>query len=128
MRILAAIGAFMALAIPASIAHGTTDFRSPTGNIVCSYFSLYESDSGIAFVGCQTRNSGLTVTVSAVGDRERDYLAPFRGTSYYPVLRYGRSRYFPGIVCTSRFTGMTCVSRMTGQGFFVSRATWSWVG
>ena len=46
------------------------------------------------------------------------------GDPALPMLQYGQSVTFAGIVCVSRDTGIRCTNTGTGHGFRVSRGAY----
>jgi hypothetical protein len=92
-------------------------WRSPTRNIACRYFS------GPELVKCETENDAFAL---AVAPGTRGFRTGYTPIPYrVPVLRYGAvwiAPYGVGIRCFSSFNGMTC--RAGGHGFFINRTSY----
>ena len=101
-----------ALATPAAADAYSGDFRTPTGNIVCSFHTGYH---GVLY--CGVRSAGVSYFLN-----RRGYPSSYRGTrNMYPhrVLRYGNTLRAGSFACRSRFAGPRCTNR-SGHGFFLS--------
>jgi hypothetical protein len=113
-----ALAALLMLVFPAGASAAFKQFRSPTGCIGCAFESggglprearcEWAGSNDVAFVLAQR---GRTKKIR-ISDTVRDPNAP--------VLRYGHSKRFGKLKCTSRRTGMTCRSLRSGHGFTVS--------
>jgi len=107
---------------------GEADFHSPTGNIRCGYVSAGESPQLGALVKCGTLNDALAMALMADGRRVRGDVSDFiDDLNPGRTLRYGYYLVLGPFRCDSTSSGITCTVRRTGRGFFISRATWSWV-
>jgi hypothetical protein len=132
MRLLALTAALFAALT--SAAHGAA-FKTPSGNIVCEASSARvecaiksglrpkpaKRDCGGAGGYTDTRialtRGGRATPIVCAGD-----VGPLAAESRAKVLRYGQSRRFGRLRCTSTQRGLTC--RNASRGFFLSRDRW----
>jgi hypothetical protein len=135
MRLLVLTAALFAALTGA--AHGATPgfFKTPSGNIVC-----YGNNSAIDCViktGLKPRPAKRDCNGMGDYTDSRLYLGrtgkaeptvcagdagPDSSESEAKVLRYGKSRTFGRLKCTSTQKGLTCRNR--SHGFFLSRGSW----
>jgi hypothetical protein len=114
--VAAALGA--ALLMPAGAGAAYRDFRSPSGTIVCAFYSDAETPR---FVRCDWRGAGdhaLRLT-----DRGKGKRIDATDTVMNPeakVLAYGKATQFGTLRRTSRRSGITCRSTRSNHGFTVS--------
>ena len=93
-------------------------FRSPTGKIGCSF---YKDKGKPPEARCDWRGmEDQAVWVALRGKAERIHVTDTVLDPNAKVLRYGKTKRFHGLKCTSRRTGMTCKSTKSGHGFKVS--------
>ncbi|MBE2320348.1 hypothetical protein DVA67_030570 [Solirubrobacter sp. CPCC 204708] len=132
MRLLVLTAALFAALTGA--AHGAY-FKTPSGNIVCDGSSSRveceiksglrpkpaKRDCGGAGAYSDTRvaltRSGRATPIVCAGD-----VGPAASERSAKVLRYGQSRTFGRLRCTSTEKGLTC--RNGSHGFFLSRGSW----
>jgi hypothetical protein len=117
-RLALAAAALLALALPAGASAAFKQFRSPTGKIGCAF----ESGGGLKpIVRCEWAGSNdRAVWVGRHGHAHHLRISDTVRDPHAAVLRYGHSKTFRRLKCTSRRTGMTCKSLLTGHGFTVS--------
>ena len=133
VSVLAAAAAAVAVfAAPASAsATSIVAFKSPSGSIHCIYSTAVGSASRVRCdVDYDTRFRRRPA--GCMGDYGRSFEVTSRGrgratcvtdSTNVPgasVLRYGTSRRFGAITCTSRQTGLRCYNTR-GHGFFLAR-------
>jgi hypothetical protein len=115
-----------------------TEFITPSGNIVCSYYSDYSG------VGCEIRDHTWVVPTSTHGPEGRACDFNFGGLNIYvsqaregrlgcyegastfnrpgvSTLDYGQTISRGAITCDSDVSGVTCTDTATGHFFHVSR-------
>ena len=114
---IAVAAAALALAAFAEAASADSQFRTPSGQIVC----LYSKTGGPGpFLRCDLR----FLNDRAVFLRRHGQARMSHVTDAVPptgrVLRYGHSRKLGPFRCRSRRSGLSCRSR-SGHGFAVSR-------
>jgi hypothetical protein len=107
------------LALPAAAQSVNRQFQTPSGQIMCAYFSFTDVPPQIrcdllflndrAAVITRSGKGRLVKVTDAVGDPTSRRLA------------YGTSTRFGIYTCTSRRSGLTCTNRRTRHGFTVSR-------
>ena len=132
MRLLVLTAALFAALTGA--AHGAS-FKTPSGNIVCDASSSRvecaiksglrpkpaRRDCGGAGSYTDTRialtRSGRATPIVCAGD-----VGPLASEGRAKVLRYGQTRRFGRLRCTSTQKGLTC--RNGRHGFFLSRDRW----
>jgi Family of unknown function (DUF6636) len=108
----------LTLGVPATAAATYRDFRSPSGQLGCAFYSDAETPP---FVRCDWRRSGDRGV--QVGETGRARVRHVTDTVLNPdarVLRYGRRTTFRQLRCRSRRSGITCRSLRSGHGFTVS--------
>jgi hypothetical protein len=112
------LAAVLLLAFPAGASAAFMQFRSPTGRIGCAF----ESGGGLPReVRCEWAGSNdRAVVLAERGKARRIRISDTVRDPHARVLRYGHSRRFGKLKCTSRRTGMTCRSLRSGDGFTVS--------
>ena len=111
----------------------TKTFRTPSKNIACAFYPA--SITGRAVFRCDLlsglkpkpkRHCDVDWTGASMGPRGKAGPTCAGDTVYdprAPILAYGRTWSYGGIVCTSRTTGLTCRNGDT-HGFFLSRDSW----
>ena len=124
--------AALAFAAP-GLALNPKTFRTPSKNIACAYYPA--SITGRAVFRCDllsglkprpTRHCDVDWTGASMGPRGKAGPTCAGDTVYNtraPILAYGRTWSYGGVVCKSRTTGLTCHNR-DAHGFFLSRASW----
>jgi hypothetical protein len=110
-------------------------FRTPSGNIGCTYFSGGAPGQSHASLRCDIRsgfkpqptrpkNCHLDYGDSyELGKTGRTILVCHGDTAIDPharVLAYGKVWHYDGFTCTSKSAGLRCTNR-SGHGFFISR-------
>jgi hypothetical protein len=117
MRRLALVAAVV-LVFPATASAAFKQFRSPTGKIGCAF----ESGGGLKpIVRCEWAGSNdRAVWVGRHGRAHHLRISDTVRDPHAKVLKYGHSKSFRQLKCTSRRSGMTCKSLLTGHGFTVS--------
>jgi hypothetical protein len=123
-----------------SFTHGF--FKTPSGNILCSY-AYGKSSGNVECVvksglrpplpsrgpGCTPRHvvrlnaTGRVQTKGSVCPGEDAPETPHVGSGVARVLAYGKSWSGGGLQCTSAVAGLACRNR-SGHGFFLSRDHW----
>ncbi len=108
-----------ALALPAAAQAVNRQFQTPSGQIMCAYFSFTDVAPQIrcdllflndrAAVIMRSGKGRIVKVTDAVGDPKSRRLA------------YGTSTRFGIYTCTSRRSGLTCRNRASRHGFTVSR-------
>jgi hypothetical protein len=135
MRTVLAVASSVAVlaAPPTAGALVTKTFRTPSKNIACAFYPA--SITGRAVFRCDlrsglkpkpTRHCDVDWTGASMGPRGKAGPTCAGDTVYdrsAPILAYGRTWSYGGIVCTSRMSGLTCGNR-DRHGFFLSRASW----
>ena len=122
------------LAVPGTAeALVTKTFRTPSKNIACAFYPA--SITGRAVFRCDllsglkpkpARHCDVDWTGASMGPRGKAGPTCAGDTVYdrsAPVLAYGRTWSYGGIVCTSRTSGLTCRNG-DKHGFFLSRDSW----
>jgi hypothetical protein len=111
----------------------TKTFRTPSKNIACAFYPA--SITGRAVFRCDLlsglkpepkRHCDVDWTGASMGPSGKAGPTCAGDTVYdrrAPVLGYGRTWSYGGVVCASRATGLTCRNRER-HGFFLSRASW----
>jgi hypothetical protein len=111
----------------------TKTFRTPSKNIACAFYPA--SITGRAVFRCDllsglkpepARHCDVDWTGASMGPRGKAGPTCAGDTVYdrsAPILAYGRTWSYGGIVCTSRSSGLTCRNR-NSHGFFLSRSSW----
>jgi hypothetical protein len=122
-------------------------FKTPSGNVQCSYGYFNGSRANESYVVCGIVSGlkpppprrGPKCSVSnrvslgvkgrahtgrsiCPGEDEGD-AGPFGGQDSAKVLAYGAAWHGAGLRCTSELKGLTC-RNPAGHGFFLSRAHW----
>lgn len=100
------------LTVPAAADAASGSFQTPTGNIVCSYWTGYGGA-----LDCTVRSADVTYTMTRTGF-PRVYDAYGRGAGSF-TLGYGRHVSVGSFRCSSRFDGLHCTNRR-GHGYFLS--------
>jgi hypothetical protein len=125
---------FAPFALSVAAVAESTEFRSPSGNILCS-FSDYENVQGVR---CDIINHadlppllpvpkdcdldwGNMFIVGKKGKAGLECAGDLAANPTAPPLGYGKSISNFGITCTSTKSGMTCKNSQ-GHGFSVSRS------
>jgi hypothetical protein len=140
-RTSAVVGAVAALAAvvaaPASAASGITDFRSPSGNIYCSWDHLRLGGVADNFLRCDVQQLAHRAPRPAscqfgfgssfgISPRGRARALCVSDSVFDPsarVLAYGHTLRLGAFRCTSRSTGMRC-SNADAHGFVLSRSAY----
>jgi hypothetical protein len=106
-----------ALLAPASAQAAYRDFRSPSGQLACAFYSDAETPR---FVRCEWDGvNDRAVTLGETGKGKRVKVTDTVRNTKAKALAYGESTNFGHLRCTSRRSGMTCKSS-SGHGFTVS--------
>ena len=100
------------------------DFKNPTGNARCV---AVVTSAKVGSVGCAVLSTWTATRTPAVW--WLDATGPVAPPSYpdnwigatVPVLRYGATRHFGPLRCTSLTIGLLCWSRVSSHGFLLSR-------
>ena len=150
MRLRQGLGVAAAAAVVAVTAFGVAvgaaapgslplHFKTPSGNIFCSYFH----EKALAGVDCVMKSgykpplprrrpecsrsywvglraTGAVQTGGSICPGEDDPDGPFIGAENAWVLGYGKAWSGGAMRCTSAMSGLTCRNK-SGHGFFVSR-------
>jgi uncharacterized protein DUF6636 len=113
-----ALAVLILLAFPAGASAAFVQFRSPTGKIGCAF----ESGGSLKpIVRCEWAGSNdRAVWVGRHGRAHHLRISDTVRDPHAKVLKYGHSKRFHQLRCTSRRSGMTCRSTLTGHGFTVS--------
>ncbi len=107
----------VALLAPAGAQAAYRDFRSPSGQLACAFYSDAETPR---FVRCEWDGvNDRAVTLGEAGKGRRVKVTDTVRNSKAKVLAYGKSTTFGKLRCTSRRTGITCRSK-AGHGFTIS--------
>ena len=115
LRLLPAL--LLVLALPATAQAAIKTFRSPSGQIGCMY---YNDPDVPASVRCDWHGGGdQAVVVERTGKGKRIHVTDTVMDPDAKVLRYGTTRRYGPLRCTSRRTGITCRNRAR-HGFTVS--------
>ena len=115
LRLLLAL--LIVLALPATAQAAIKTFRSPSGQIGCMY---YNDPDVPASVRCDWRGGGdHAVVVERTGKGKHIRVTDTVMDPDAKVLRYGTTRRYGPLRCTSRRTGITCRNRAR-HGFTVS--------
>jgi hypothetical protein len=128
------VGIFLALAAFAAVAQTSTTFRSPSSNIICSFYTFGETAVRCDIINRNSKKPILPVpadcdlgwgnmfVVSSDGPGRLECAGDLAGNfeDSFP-LKYGDEITEHGITCSSAETGMTCTNKV-GQGFSISRA------
>ena len=134
MRVLSvSLLAAASLAVAAAPAPATSvvAFQSPSRAIHCMYTSGFGGSPRVRCdVDYQTRfrrrpagcmgDFGQSFAVTSRGHGRAICVTDSANSPGAPILRYGTSRRFGAITCTSRQTGLRCYNTR-GHGFFLSR-------
>jgi hypothetical protein len=111
------------LSVGAPVAHWV-DFRTPSGNIVCTTGRLPARGNAVGIVcvvfSVRDPRGQASWMMAATGRAWHRAVAANIQTEGLHVLAYGRAWSRFGISCHSRVTGLTCRNR-SGHGFFLSR-------
>ena len=134
MRTAVAITVLAVLVAPAPAgALVTKTFRTPSKNIACAFYPA--SITGRAVFRCDLlsglkpkpkQHCDVDWTGASMGPRGKAGPTCAGDTVYdrsAPILAYGRTWSYGGIVCTSRTSGLTCRNG-DKHGFFLSRDSW----
>ena len=116
--LLAALAAVPSAA-PAATKSKYVPFSSPSRNIQCAYVRGEDFPSQIRCDAKFLNDLAGVVRIRGRGRFER--VTDAIGDPKAPILRYGKTRIFGSLRCTSRRSGMTCRSTKSGHGFFLSR-------
>jgi hypothetical protein len=109
--------AVAALLAPASARAAYRDFRSPSGQLACAFYSDAETPR---FVRCEWDGvNDRAVTLGETGRGKRVKVTDTVRNTKAKVLAYGKSTTFGRLRCTSRRSGMTCRSEAR-HGFTIS--------
>jgi hypothetical protein len=115
LRLLAAL--LLVLLLPATAQAGIKTFRSPSGQLGCMY---YNDPDVPAHVRCEwTGGNDRAVVVERTGKGKRVRITDTVMDPGARVLKYGKTRRYGPIRCTSRRSGITCRNRAR-HGFTVS--------
>jgi Family of unknown function (DUF6636) len=107
----------VALLAPAGAQAAYRDFRSPSGQLACAFYSDAETPR---FVRCEWDGvNDRAVTLGEAGKGRRVKVTDTVRNSKAKALAYGKSTTFGKLRCTSRRTGITCRSK-AGHGFTIS--------
>jgi hypothetical protein len=107
-----------AMLAPAGADAAYRDFRSPSGNLGCAFYSDAETPREVR---CDWHGSDdRAVTLNETGKGRRKRVTDSVLNPAARVLAYGRSTRFGALRCTSRRSGITCRSTRSGHGFTVS--------
>ena len=105
------------LLAPAGAQAAYRDFKSPSGQLACAFYSDAETPR---FVRCDwDGGNDRAVRVGETGKGKRVKVTDTVRNTKAKVLAYGRSTTFGRLRCTSRRSGMTCRSK-AGHGFTIS--------
>jgi hypothetical protein len=107
-----------ALLAPAPASAAFRPFQSPTGKLVCAFYSDAETPRQVR---CDWEGGNDNAVV--VGETGRGRRITVTDTVREPnarTLGYGRTTSFGALRCTSRRSGITCRSTRSGHGFTVS--------
>lgn len=110
--VIATAVAAAALTVPAAASAASGSFQTPSGNIVCSYWTGYAGA-----LDCTVRSADVTYSMTRTGF-PRVYDAYGRRAGAF-TLGYGRRVSVGSFRCTSRYDGLHCVNRR-GHGYFLS--------
>ena len=114
--VLVALAAALFAPVGADAAY--RDFRSPSGQLGCAFYSDAETPRQVR---CEWEGSNdRAVTVGETGKGKRRRITDSVRNPNARVLAYGRTTAFGALRCTSRRTGITCRSKRSGHGFTVS--------
>jgi hypothetical protein len=106
-----------ALLAPAGAQAAYRDFRSPSGQLACAFYSDAETPR---FVRCEWDGvNDRAVTLGETGKGKRVKVTDTVRSADAKVLAYGKSTSFGRLRCTSRRSGMTCRSEAR-HGFTIS--------
>jgi Family of unknown function (DUF6636) len=106
-----------ALLAPAGAQAAYRDFKSPSGQLACAFYSDAETPR---FVRCEwTGVNDRAVTLGETGKGKRVKVTDTVRNTRAKVLAYGKSTNFGPLRCTSRRSGMTCRNH-GGHGFTIS--------
>jgi hypothetical protein len=105
------------LLAPAGAQAAYRDFKSPSGQLACAFYSDAETPR---FVRCEWDGANdRAVTLGETGKGKRVKITDTVRTKKAPVLAYGKSTKFGRLRCTSRRSGLTCRNE-AGHGFTIS--------
>ena len=105
------------LLAPAGAQAAYRDFKSPSGQLACAFYSDAETPR---FVRCEWDGANdRAVTLGETGKGKRVKITDTVRNKKAPVLAYGKSTKFGRLRCTSRRSGLTCRSE-AGHGFTIS--------
>jgi hypothetical protein len=106
------------LAFPAGASAAFHQFLSPSRNLACAFISGRNTPRQVR---CDWRGSNdRAVVLRQRGRAHKVHVTDSLLDSHAQVLRYGHSKRFGRLKCTSRRTGMTCRSLRSHHGFTVS--------
>ena len=107
-----------ALLAPARADAAYRDFRSPSGDLGCAFYSDAETPRQVR---CDWQGSDdRAVTLGETGKGKRRRVTDTVLNPEARVLAYGRTTRFGSLRCTSRRSGITCRSTRSDHGFTVS--------
>jgi hypothetical protein len=105
-------------AAPAAASAAYRDFRSPSGQLACAFYS----ESKIPrTVRCEWDGANdVAVTLGETGRGKRIKATDTIRNPKAKVLAYGKGMNFGHLRCTSRKSGITCRSSRSDHGFTIS--------
>ena len=107
-----------ALALPAAAQAVYTQFRTPSGQILCAYLDFGEAPQ----IRCDLLFlNDRAVVLKPSGKARLVKATDVAGHPRSRALAYGTKTRFGVYTCSSRRTGLTCTNRRTHHGFTVSR-------
>jgi hypothetical protein len=105
------------LLAPAGAQAAYRDFKSPSGQLACAFYSDAETPR---FVRCEWDGANdRAVTLGETGKGKRVKITDTVRNKKAPVLAYGKSTKFGRLRCTSRRSGLTCRNE-AGHGFTIT--------
>jgi hypothetical protein len=118
LRLAACLAAGVLALVPAAAQAAYREFRSPTGQLGCAFYSDPQTPRTVRCEWAGSNDRALTLTEK--GRPRRIRISDTVRDPHARVLAYGRSTSFGKLRCTSRRTGITCRSARSGHGFLVS--------